>query len=62
MEIPNDFEIGDIVYLKHDIDQKPRMITELRIRKEGIAYELTSASEYSIHQGFEMSKIKVLHI
>ena len=62
MDIANDYEIGEIVYLKHDVDQKPRMITEIRIRKDGIAYELTSGSDYSVHQGFEMQKEKVLQI
>lgn len=62
MDIANDFEIGELVYLKHDVDQKPRMVTEIRLRKDGIAYELTSGSDYSVHQGFEMQKDKVLHI
>jgi hypothetical protein len=62
MDIQNNFDIGQIVYLKHDVDQKPRMVTEIRIRKHFVAYELQCATEYSVHEEFEMSLEKTLQL
>ncbi|MBA4155070.1 MAG: hypothetical protein C0512_12085 [Flavobacterium sp.] len=58
MDIENNFEIGQIVYLKHDVEQKPRMITEIRIRKYNIVYEVSCGTDYSVNKDFELSKEK----
>lgn len=60
MTIPNDYNIGDIIYVKHDIEQLPRMIIEIRIRKYDVVYECQSGTEFSTHQDFEMSKTKIV--
>ena len=60
MQIANDFNIEDIIYLKHDIEQLPRMVVEIRIQKECIIYEVQSGTEISSHHSFEMSKTKVV--
>lgn len=60
MEIPNNFNIEDIVYLKHDIEQLPRMIIEIHIRKYDIIYMIQSGQEISHHHDFELSKTKII--
>ncbi|TDO68749.1 hypothetical protein EV143_12011 [Flavobacterium chryseum] len=47
--IENNFSIEDIVYLKHDIEQLPRMIIEIRIKKYDILYEVQSGINISVH-------------
>lgn len=54
------FDIGDFVYLRHDIEQRPRMVIEIRIRKYDIIYEVQSGTEISSHHDFEMSKEKTI--
>lgn len=60
MTIENDFNISDIVYLKHDFEQLPRMIIEIRIRMYDIIYEVQSGVEISAHHDFEISKTKIV--
>lgn len=60
MKINNDFNIEDIIFLKHDVEQLPRMIIEIRIRKEDILYEVQSGVVISSHHSFEMSKEKTI--
>jgi len=60
MVIENNFNIGDMVYLKHDIEQLPRMIIEIRIRMYDIIYEVQSGVEISSHHDFELSKEKIV--
>jgi hypothetical protein len=62
MRVENDFDIEDIVYLKHDIEQKPRMILSIIIDKYCIMYEIVSGTEYSKHYSFELSKDKNLNL
>ena len=61
MKIDNDFNIEDIVFLKHDIEQKPRMIINIIIDKYCVMYELISGTEYSKHYSFELSKDKIIY-
>ena len=56
--IENYFSIRDMVYLKHDIEQKPRMITAIVMQENGIMYELISGCEVSNHFGFEIQTEK----
>lgn len=60
MEIDNDFTFDEILYLKHDIDQKPRMVLNIIIGKQGVMYEVISGMEVSIHFGSELSKEKTV--
>ena len=61
MSIENDFNIEDMVFLKHDIEQKPRMIVSITIDKYCVMYELISGIEVSKHYLFEMSKEKIIY-
>lgn len=62
MSIENNFEIGQIVYLKHDPEQRPRMVLSIRIRKYDIVYELQSGTDFSYHNDFEMTSEKVIQL
>lgn len=61
MTIENNFNIEDIVYLIHDVEQRPRMIIQIIIRKYDILYELQSGIEISSHHDFELSKTKTFY-
>lgn len=58
MEIKTQFNIGDIVYLKHDFEQKPRMIISLKINPYDQNYELACGIDVSYHYDIELSKEK----
>ena len=58
MVIDNNYEIGDEVYLKTDIDQLKRIVTELRITPNGIKYLLSISTDETIHYDMEFSKEK----
>lgn len=59
MVIDNKFEIGEIVYLITDEDQKKRVITALNIYPDNvILYELSCGSSASKHYAFEISENK----
>lgn len=55
MIIDTKHAIGDIVYLKTDIDQYARMVTGMVVRAHGIIYELSLADRTSNHFDFELS-------
>lgn len=61
MTIPNDFSIEDIIFLKHDFQQLPRMIIEIHIRKYDIIYMVQSGLDISHHHDFELSKTKITY-
>jgi hypothetical protein len=56
MVISNDFEFGDIVYLKTDSEQKPRIVFAIKVYKSDILYELACGTTNSMHYPFEISK------
>lgn len=59
MLVNNVFELKQQVYLKTDINQKPRIITSIVVCGDGgILYEVASANEYSKHYDFEISENK----
>lgn len=60
MNIPNDFSIEDIIFLKHDFEQIPRMIIEIHIRKYDVIYMVQSGEDISHHNDFELSKTKTI--
>lgn len=52
-----EFEWEEIVYLKTDIEQKPRMITGYKIRPHSLMYVLTSGvNEDTQHFECEISR------
>lgn len=58
MIIENKFDLGDIVYLKTDPDQKKRMVIQISIRVTGIIYEVNCADRSSWHYEMELSNSK----
>lgn len=58
MVIDTEFEIEDVVYLKTDINQYPRIITKICLSKSGVTYELSAGTISSWHFGFEFSSDK----
>lgn len=56
MIINNEFEIGQIVFLKTDKDQEPRIIISIEVFAAGeLLYSLKCGIATSSHYGFEMS-------
>ena len=53
MTIVSDYSLGDIVYLKTDIDQKERIIVQMSIRPTGTMYELGCGENSSWHYEIE---------
>lgn len=59
--IDNRFSHGDIVYLKTDRDQSPRLVSCIKVYKQGeVMYELISGTVSSVHYEFEISTEKTL--
>jgi hypothetical protein len=56
MVIDNKFELGDIVYLKTDPDQRARIVSKFSVLPNGlIVYELSHNTFTSPHYDFEIS-------
>ena len=59
MIVNNKYEIGDIVYLRTDIEQSPRVVTCIKVFMHGeLNYELAQGTIVSLHYEFEISKEK----
>jgi len=59
MNIKTEFEFGEMVYLQHDPEQKPRMVTCFNIRPTmAIRYELTFGNTASWHEELEIAREK----
>jgi len=56
--IENRYKIGEIVYLKTDIDQYPRIVQAFYITIKEIMYELICGTARSTHYDYEISKDK----
>lgn len=55
MVIKNKYEITAIVFLKTDKDQLPRIITAIKVCKEGeLLYEVVQGTFQSNHYEFEL--------
>lgn len=50
------FDIGEIVYLTTDEDQKKRLVISVWLKESGIVYELQCGTLNSWHYGFEITK------
>lgn len=55
MVIDNKFEFGQVVYLKTDTDQLPRIVSEYRVCPTGIIYVLSCGERTSNHYDFELT-------
>jgi hypothetical protein len=51
---------GDILYLKTDKDQLPRILTRMQFSKDSTMYELSCGNGSSWHFDFEMSVEKAV--
>ena len=59
MNINNKFNIGDVVYIKTDTDQKPNIVIAITIySEEYIIYKLNSNDTCSDYRGYEISNEK----
>lgn len=58
MMIENKFEIGQMVYLKTDTDQYPRLVVRITISFIGITYGLAFGQGESMHFEIEISEQK----
>lgn len=58
MTIENKFKLKQVVYLKTDQDQKPRIVTSITIKPNDLLYEVSCGSDASDHFDFEMSAEK----
>lgn len=59
--INNKFDIGDVVYLKTDQDQLPRVVTCIKVFKHGeLNYELAQGTLVSLHYEFELQNEKTI--
>jgi len=56
MVIQNSFDIGELVYLKTDKEQSPRIIYCIKVYKSENIYELACGTTTSSHYEFELSK------
>ena len=57
--IQNKYGFGDIVYLRTDVDQEPRIVTAIVVCPAGdIVYELTCGTTVSKHYDFELATEK----
>ena len=54
--INNAYEIGDVVYLKTDKEQLPRIVYCIKVYKNDYSYELACGTVTSGHYDFEISK------
>lgn len=61
MQIDNQDNIEDIVFLRHDIEQLPRMVTAIIWDGHKVMYEVICAESASQHYEFEISKIKTIY-
>ena len=55
MLIDNKFNIGDVVYLRTDSDQKERLVTGFYVRHLSLTYGLGAGADESWHYDFEIS-------
>ncbi len=61
--IGNIFNIGDIVYLKTDIEQLPRMVYCMGVYCNAeCLYDLICGTTTSAHYSFEISTEKTFHV
>jgi hypothetical protein len=55
MRIDNAHDIGEVVYLRTDPDQYPRLVTGLEVRPDGVLYLLSHAGAETKHYPLEIT-------
>lgn len=56
-----EYEIGELVYIKHDIKQEPCTITGVLLREQGrIIYEVRYGIDLTYINGYELTKVKTV--
>jgi hypothetical protein len=59
MVIENKYDFGQIVFLKCDVDQSPRIVVSIEVYKGGeLMYKLSAGDNNSLHFDFEISEEK----
>lgn len=59
MKINNEFDFGEILYLKTDIHQNPRMLIAIEVYPDGeLLYKLISGTSVSYHYAMEITREK----
>lgn len=61
MTLNNEYKIQEILYLRHDIEQLPRMVTAIIWDGHKIMYEVISGTLVSQHYEFELSNVKTIY-
>lgn len=57
MKINNKFNIGDVVYIKTDVEQKPNIIICINVySNDYYTYKLNSPDDCSDYRDYEISK------
>lgn len=61
--INNNFDLGEIVYIKTDPEQLPRIITAIMQRVDGgMSYQLSQGEIYSFQYEVEISREKNMEL
>jgi hypothetical protein len=58
MNIANEFDLGEMVYLRTDPDQNMLVVTTIAISPGGLLYKLAIGTNESWHYGIEISREK----
>jgi len=58
LRINNDFELKQTVFLKTDVEQRPRIVTAINVRIDSLTYELSCGVQSTWHVSFEISEEK----
>jgi hypothetical protein len=58
MLIDNKFDIGQIVYLRTDVDQVPRIVVKFEVTSSTVLYILASGEKETTHYDIEISETK----
>lgn len=58
MTIKSEYEYGDIVYLRTDVEQLPRIVIGINARQAGVRVVITCGTQDSEHYPFELSKTR----
>lgn len=53
--LESEYDLGQIVYLKTDPDQKKRMVKQICFSHKGIEFNLIHGTETTWHADFELS-------
>lgn len=51
------YQLQQEVYLKTDIEQRKRLVTEIKVQPSGIVYTLSCGTQNTDHYDFEISTV-----